>query len=302
MDMPLGGYGVREVSAVLLMLVCGCSGGGAGLPGPAPGAAIEQRESPPRAVTSHDEETLHRAKELLLRDCMRRQGFTTWLTPPKSPLSEDVTFPYAITDVGWARRHGYGSGLRDRIAELRKTDPNWRYFQGLSPERRAAALTALNGVRAHGLEARLPTGGVVRRSDSSCTSQAERQLYGDLKTWYRVEKVTGSLESLRVGKVMADTRFAGAVRRWSACMRARGHPYADPAQARSDALQAPGKEIPVAVAEATCATDAGLTAAVHRLEAQYKRDIDQQYRVDLTTKRELQRAALPRATAVIAAH
>ncbi|GAA2207338.1 hypothetical protein GCM10009850_027960 [Nonomuraea monospora] len=286
------------VCAAFLALVCGCSATAAG---PVPDAATVRHEEP----TPHDEERLHRAEELLLRDCMRGHGFETWPTPFRSPVPEYLEFPYAVTDVAWARRHGYGSDLRDRIAELRRTDPNRRYFESLPPDRRAAALVALNGARADGLQTRLPTGGVVRRSDSSCTSQAERRLYGDLDAWYRAEKITGSLPGLRVAKVTADARFGEAVRRWSGCMREHGHAYSTPAQARSDALRPEGgraREIRVAVAEATCAAGTGLTATAHRLEGQYKRAVEEQYRAALGAKRDLQLAALPRAAAIIAGH
>ncbi|SDJ07143.1 hypothetical protein [Nonomuraea jiangxiensis] len=296
-----------SVVAGLLTLVA-CSAGG--------GTTAAGSAGPPPPVTADEARVLWDAEQSLLRDCMARHGFEYWAAP-HDPIPEDRDFPYVVDDVGWARRHGYGSDIVDRIDRLRDQNPNRRYLEALPAQRRKAAFTALNGEgprpgtvkrRPDQLEVWLPTGGVVRRSALSCTSQAQRQLYGDLPEWYRATRTLQNLDSVRTARVHRDPRFTSAVAAWSACMRERGHPYADPSDARAEALaQAPTgpeareKEISTAVAEATCAGTAGLAAVARDLDEQYARDIAQRYRREVRTERRLQRAALPRALTITAA-
>jgi hypothetical protein len=210
---------------------------------------------------------------------------------------------YVVDDVAWARRHGFGSDLERRAAKLGRSDPNVRYFLSLSPSRKNAALRALNGARPEGLEARLPSGIVARRSDSSCTSQAERELYGDLQGWYRASKVAGSLFGVRVGRVMAHPSVVAATRRWATCMRVKGHPYSSPSQARYGATRSGGSrhrmtERRIAVAEATCARVTGLSVTARRLDRMYAAAVRDQYRADIAVARGLQLAALRRARSI----
>ncbi|MEW9552581.1 hypothetical protein [Nonomuraea sp. NPDC050783] len=256
----------------------------------------------PRGRTGVPESAvLDLAEQLLVRDCMKAHGFQVWLIRrDELPVDSLRAFPYAVTDLNWAKRHGYGGDQRAEAAKLAAADPNKRYFDSLSPSDKARARAALNGAAPVGLEAELPLGGTMRRSDQGCVSQAERRLYGDLRGWYRAKKVVEQLTPLRVGRVMKDPRFGRSVARWSACMRAHGHPYADPAEARQAALPPNGatdraKEIAVATAEAACAAESGLTATIHRLDRQYEREISARYRPFLDAKRALELAALPRA-------
>jgi hypothetical protein len=284
---------------------------GAGVPaGPA---------DPPAQVTADEERLLWDAEQLLLRDCMAEHGFKYWVAP-RNPVAEDRDFPYVVDDMGWARRHGYGSDVLEQITRLRAQNPNRRYLEALPAERRRAAFAALNGEgprpgavarRPDELEARLPTGGVVRRSAVSCTSQAQRRLYGDLPTWYRVTKVVQNLNGVRKARVIQDPRFTAAVSAWSACMRQRGHPYADPREARAKTTlngsagprsrKAREAEVGTAVAEAACAHAAGLSAVARDLDEKYGRALDEQYRSDFTTERRMQRQALNHAAMITAA-
>ena len=53
-----------------------------------------------------------------------------------SPLPDDQQFPYVLTDIGWAARHGYGSDLERQAERLRQGDPNTVYLLSLTPQRR----------------------------------------------------------------------------------------------------------------------------------------------------------------------
>lgn len=262
-------------------------------------SAAEATPVLPRTVTAQEVKLLDRAEQMLVRRCMSRHGFKLWITA-RSALPETARFRYVVDDIASARKHGFGGDIERRAAKLRRTDPNARYFSSLSPSRREAALRALNGERPVGLEARLPSGIVVTRSDRSCTSQAERALYGDLERWYRVSKVVGSLTGVRVGRVTTHPSFVSATRRWATCMADQGYPFSIPPEAReavtrSSASRRPIIERRIAVAEATCARTTGLSGTAERLDGMYARDVRNEYRAVVAAARRLRLAALPRA-------
>ncbi|WP_327040771.1 hypothetical protein OG400_25145 [Micromonospora ureilytica] len=256
--------------------------------------------APARPVGPEDRQILIRAESLLTRDCMIRAGFRMWLgTPP--PADELLSFPYVVDDVAWARKHGFGSDLVEAVDARRRTDPNQRYVSGLSPERREAYLAALNGARPEGLEARLPSGGLLRRSAEGCTSEAQRRLYDDLAEWYRSSKVVVDLTYLRHRRVLADPAWTTALRPWARCLRQHGYTADTPDRLR-ESVGPRGRtdEIAAAVAEARCAQD-GLAATTRALDARHGDELTAAYHQDVVAKNRLERGALPRARAVVAA-
>ncbi|MGW6647384.1 hypothetical protein [Streptomyces iakyrus] len=117
----------------------------------------------PRPLGARDREPLHDTEQALLQQCMRQQGFRLWKVS-LDPVPEQREFPCVVDDVKWAREHGCGSDIRQRAERLRTEDPNRRYFEGLSAERRAAAKAALHGRDREGSPSvTLPGGGVARR-------------------------------------------------------------------------------------------------------------------------------------------
>jgi hypothetical protein len=266
--------------ALLPLLVAACS-------------SVEHRSAPPREPTTAEQSLLHNAEQELLRRCMERHGFRYRPVPPMTGL---LRFPYFVSNVDWARRHGFGLRL---AAGLPRSDPNARYFESLSPKRRVAALAAANGPRPDGLEAHLPGGGLVRHSDRGCTSEAEARLYGDLERWFRAERVVSALAPLRRERVVAHPRYRSTVAAWSRCMRPRGYRAATPAELRASVVGRQS-EARAAVAEATCARRSGLTATARRLDARFMQKLERSHRSAVTTKRRLELEALPRAQAVVA--
>ncbi|MFB4278403.1 hypothetical protein ACBJ59_24150 [Nonomuraea sp. MTCD27] len=303
-------------AAVGLLVVAGCSAGGGETVGAAPRAGPS--DLPPQ-VTAGEARVLWDAEQLLVRDCMARRGFRYWVVPRDS-IPENRDFPYVVDDLGWARRHGYGGDILERIDRLRDRNPNRRYLEGLPAQRRRAAFAALYGEgpqswaatpRPDQLEARLPTGGVVRRNAASCTSEAPGLLYGDLATWFRATRVVQNLADLRRARVVRDPRFAAAVGAWSRCMRGRGHPYAHPRLTRAEAVadgsagpaarKAREKQIATAVAEAICAGESGLSAVARELDEKYARELVARHRPDVIAERRMRRDALPMALRITAA-
>ncbi len=269
------------------------------------GGATDATSAVPRPVTFREADLLHRAEQTLVSRCMARHGIRYWVTL-RLPESWTARFRYVVDDPSWAHQHGYGADLDRRSATLGRADPNRRYFASLSPARKRLALRALNGARPEGLQARLPSGVRLSRSDSSCTSRAQRSLYGDVARWFRASTVVQGLTAIRVGRVTADRAFIRATRRWAACMRAKSHPYASPFEARDAATRSTAPrhsltERRTAVAEATCARVTGLSATARRLDRVHALDLQHAYRSEVAAERGMQLAALPRARSVIAA-
>ncbi|MFE9681885.1 hypothetical protein [Streptomyces sp. NPDC006285] len=274
-------------------------------------ACTTDTAGPPRAepgrtgpVTAAERSLLYDAEQALVQRCMQRRHFTVWKVP-EHPVPDARQFPYVLDDVGWAKEHGYGSDLERRVRALQESDPNKRYARALSPERRAAALTALHGGRPYDLRVKLRSGAEVTRSSEGCVAQAESELYGDVATWFRAEAVTQELSAERRRSVVGDPAFRAAVASWSACMRERGLRHADPDTARARFTSPSGTpsrrlEIRTAVAEARCAADSELAATADRLDRHRSAVLRATYAV-IRDRDRLQKTALPRARSALAA-
>jgi len=249
-------------------------------------------------------ETLRLAEQLLIKECMEKEGHKYWVEPPRL---DDVStrFPYVVDDPAWAKAHGYGTDLRkQREAEVRK-DPNQRYFHSVPADTRAVLVSDLNGAQPQGLSAQLPNGMKVSHSDQGCEATAERQLYGDLQAWFQATRVSDSLAGMRLGLVTNDKRYKAAVEPWARCMRERDYTYANPALARAAATRPESpwpraKEVRLASAEAACATSSGLSSVVKSLDAKYRDQLGRSNPRETADLARLKREALPRARAIVA--
>jgi hypothetical protein len=256
---------------------------------------------PAREITSQESRLLHDAEQNLIRACMTRQGLGYWLVS-EDPLPEYRDFPYVVDDVAWAAKHGYGDDLRRRMQELSESHPNRRHFATLSARQRQVWITSLHGGQDGGLEARLPSGGILHHSATGCTSEAERRLYGDLATWYRVKYVVNDLVNERRRRVVADPAFTAATADWSRCMHRLGHQYADPADIRAHlnaSKTSPKTQVRLAVAEATCATRTDLATTADELDRRYAKALAREDHTDTAAKSELELAAVPGARSVV---
>ncbi|GAA3007951.1 hypothetical protein Sfulv_51790 [Streptomyces fulvorobeus] len=233
-----------------------------------------------RELTDREEILVRRAEQLLVKECMEKAGFTYWVgaLPTVDDLSGNGSF---LTDVGWAKRNGYGSRLHAKAQNIQRDDPNSAYAKTLSQEQGVRYSDALLGSPSSGmLTAELPAGGAVQTPRDSCLADAKGRLYGDFETWFRAEKTATNLTPLYAADLVKDQRFTGAVKEWSACMRAAGHDYADPSQAREKLPELTeglseekgyAVEVDLAVAEATCANKTPLTRRARALETEYRR-------------------------------
>ncbi|MFD0884513.1 hypothetical protein ACFQ08_08090 [Streptosporangium algeriense] len=252
----------------------------------------------PRELTLREAALLNDAEQLLIKQCMRQGGFAYWVVEAAPPPD----FPYVLADVNVAQAHGYGTVVSRRNSP----HPNQVHGMSLSLDRRQAWLAAIHGRLTDGqFEATLPSGGVVRHSTRGCTSQAQQQLYGDARTWFRVKEIKANLRAVKQDAVGGDPAFVTAMAGWADCMRGRGQVFRSPGEIRAvlDRSRQEGTEDRwrrAAVAEATCARRTGLSATAHSLDRHYEQRLHAEYREELTTWRRLALSALPRARTITA--
>ncbi|WP_053852120.1 hypothetical protein [Streptomyces sp. NRRL B-24085] len=288
-------------AALLAATVTGCADGTTAsqtAAGPGAGTAAG------RHVPGDPQETLHLAEQLLIKKCMEKRGYRYWVEDRPAPGGAS-RFPYVVDDPAWAARHGYGTDLyRERQREALR-DPNQRYFRSMPADRAPELVGALNGPQAQGLSARLPNGIKVTHSDRGCVAEAERELYKDLPAWFRATRVTDSLAGMRVNMVLTDKRYLTAVKPWARCMKAKGHPYPTPAEARAAATRPDqewphAREVRLASAEAACAGSGDLSAVAKSLDTAYRAELRRRYPGPTADLDRLRREALPRARAIVA--
>ncbi|MFE9927081.1 hypothetical protein ACFYQA_37850 [Streptomyces sp. NPDC005774] len=295
------------VVAVVAVVTTGCGGGADG----GDGQAQQDPRPRPRALTWQQELRVADAQQRLTRQCMNRQGFTYW--EDRGPtLRESRPVRYVQDDVAWARAYGYGGRIEAKSLRVRESNPNGIYRQNLSPSRRVAFDTALDGGdSARMLTAPLPGGGETRKRVGGCTEEAERALYGDPAEWYRTGKVATGLNALYGRELMKDRHLTAAVRAWSRCMERAGRPYEDPQAAReavrvntsrlgaARADEAFAAERKTAVADATCARETSLRAVATARETYHLDRLRDRFGKDIDTYRHLGRRAYDRAVRIV---
>lgn len=261
-------------------------------------------------LTDSESVLLLEAEQVLVVDCMEREGFDYWVWGVPAP--EDLKGGgYLLSDVEWAREHGYGSEQSDRMEEIQREDPNHAYANGLAGAEQRRYSVALNGSTTGSmLTAELPGGGGIQASPRGCLAESKDRLYGDFETWFQVEKVALHLGELYVPDLLEDQRFVRAQREWSDCLREAGYDYPDPPAIRDDLARLTNSHPPadafeieqdLAVAEATCATTASFSETAHELNDEYRAGLSDEYGEDLGAYQRMARAALARARDIVPA-
>ena len=141
--------------------------------------------TPQGPVPVSETSLLVNAEQVLIRDCMRRQGFAYWPIPV-SLAYPAVRFPYVISSVSWARRHGFSGALMPDI----RRDPNQRYYSQLTAAQQTVYSDALVGSPGSpGVTTPLPTGGIDGHSADGCQATADAELYGNYPAWFKANTV-----------------------------------------------------------------------------------------------------------------
>ncbi|KAA0927022.1 hypothetical protein [Streptomyces apricus] len=291
-------------ATVLTATLTGCADGTSSAPDAGPGAGTGRR------VSDDQEQTLHLAEQLLLKECMEKRGYKYWVEE-RQAADGASRFPYVVDDPAWAARHGYGTDLDREQQQKAARDPNQQYFRSTPADRAPALLSAVNGPKAEGLSVRLPNGIQVTHSDRGCVAEAQRALYKDLSAWFRATRITTSLGGMRVAMVLSDKRYLAAVKPWAHCMKAKGYAYPSPAEARAaatrpDKVWLHAKEVRLASAEAACAGSGStsgsgdLSTVAKSLDAEYRAELRRRYPGPTADLERLKREALPRARTIVA--
>ncbi|KMS76371.1 hypothetical protein ACM01_05990 [Streptomyces viridochromogenes] len=257
-----------------------------------------------REPTDTEQILLRRAQQTLVKACMEGAGFKYWIGPLPT-VDELKGGGYVLTDVSWARKHGYGSRFKERLQDVQRNDPNNAYANSLPQEERVRYSKVLEGGESSAmLKAELPGGGAIQTPRHGCQADAKDQLYGDFGAWFRAEKIAIGLPARYVPDLLNDQRFVNAVESWSVCMGKAGHDYATPQEIREKLpdltadmtkKEAYATEVDMAVAEATCATETALSRTAHALEDEYRNKQPQKYLKAVATYQRMTLAALPRA-------
>ncbi|MFF3932481.1 hypothetical protein [Streptomyces hirsutus] len=296
-----------SLCVVVAVVTTGCGDGGDG----GDGRAQQDPRPRPRALTWQQELRVADAQQRLTKQCMNRQGFTYWEDRGLT-LRESRPVRYVQDDVAWARTYGYGGRIEVKSLRVREGNPNGTYRRNLSPSRRIAFDTALDGGgSARMLMASLPGGGETRKRVGGCTEEAERALYGDPAEWYRTGKIATGLNALYGKELMEDRHLTAAVRAWFRCMKRAGRPYEDPQAAREAvranavrlgadrAGEAFAAERKTAVADATCARETSLRAVATARETYYLDRLRDRFGKDIDTYRHLGQRAYDRAVRIV---
>lgn len=295
------GLFVRASVSLALASAVGCTQGNAAEQDTATRQSVAAQG---RELTDSERILVDQARELLVKDCMEAEGFRYW-PGPVAGIEDRQGSGYVLDDVGWARKHGYGTRLQKKVEAALQSDPDHAYANALPEAERVRYSKTLDGNPVDGmLTAELPTGGSIQTPRHSCQTEAKEELYGDFPAWFRAEKAVTNLAGLYVPDLKKDERFTTALKAWSACMRERGHDYPDPARIREQLphltkglsdTEAHAAEVNLAVDEAECATkETSLVRTARALEREYRGRL-REYRDDIANHQHMQLRALERA-------
>ncbi|HWU06016.1 MAG TPA: hypothetical protein VN520_06420 [Streptomyces sp.] len=294
------------------LTLAGCTTGPSDRSGPPrqqDGTAALSSTSQGRELTEAESILIEHAEHILVAKCMEKEGFP-YSVAPMANAAERRGGGFVLSDIDWARTHGYGGRLDKKAEQARLSDPNNAYANSLPEAERIRYSRTLDGDPSHGmLSVELPAGGTVETPRSGCWADTREQLYGDAATWFRARKTATSLTPLYVPDLVKDKRLVKAVEAWSRCMREAGHAYAGPDEIREklhaltqglSPAQAHATEVDLAVAEATCAVETSLATTARSLEREYRRTELRRYSDAVATYQRMRLAALSRAEDVIA--
>lgn len=135
---------------VVAVAAAGCTVSAGGPTSPAAHEASERSEGGGRQLTDAEQILVRRAEALLVQECMEREGFKYWVGPLPT-VDELKGGGYVLTDPDWAKRHGYGSRLQEKLHDTQRNDPNHAYANALPQEERVRYSKTLEGGPSSGM-------------------------------------------------------------------------------------------------------------------------------------------------------
>lgn len=217
----------------------------------------------------------------LLRKCMVGKGFTVFPEDgAASPRSKDLEAVSPSLET--AKRIGYG--LDPRRTEIeRRTQTSSDSFDQLPDSKKAAHTLAMYGPDSDVVSYEFGEG-KVSIPRSGCMGEVRKALYGDLKTYLRLQwTAQNTVNTDAAAELSKDSEVQDAAAKWAMCMKSAGYPsLKEPGDARKAAAkkyagvslaqtaqmdEALAEEIKLAAADATCAQSSRLNQTVTEARA-----------------------------------
>ncbi|MFF9021087.1 hypothetical protein [Streptomyces eurythermus] len=245
-------------------------------------------------------QVLSEAETTLVERCMAKQGYEYFHEPMTIEAARSAddgrTRELHGDDVARARREGFAiPALKGKPSRTERQQD--AYLGTLTPERRASWERALYGDPGQRkITVEVPDVGTMEAPTSGCFAQARTTLYGDYEKWVRADAFVNA-RFLPVNKaVRKQPPYVAVTRSWSACMRARGYRFADPAAAaRSVGSSGGAAGTRVAVASAECDRKTGRSRTHRELFARQTLRWVEEHRAQAEDFRETTLKALTRA-------
>lgn len=268
----------------------------------APGAPSAGTQANFSADFEEREAVLHDAEQELIRRCMQGAGFE-FVTTPSSTIADqerqaasEVPPAFGFDDVATAQRDGYGlAGQTSASGVLPSDKANVNIYEALSQQERTRYDELLNPSLENAVMVRLDDGSEISTPAEGCVADARVALYGDLAEYIELSHVSLNLRNEARSRVEADETYGQALGAWSSCMEDRGFEFAAWFEAYEAALNAPARQIEIAVADTTCAAEVGSVRIGNDLQDKYEQEVLNDREAELIAYGELLDIAVDKA-------
>lgn len=235
----------------------------------------------------------------LVNACMGRQGFQFFyqeISADEVAADERRRLPDLYGDDVEAVHSGRALSLptsTSSTAELQEAG----YLRSLSPRQQRRWSDVLDGpATAPRIKVSVPGVGTLSMATTGCFAEARTRLYGDYRTWVRVDTLVNTRYAAITDDMRQDARYTAATRAWSKCVKAHGYSYASPQDAAADTEKEHRRgSTKTAVDLARCDRDVGRSAVNRRLWSEYTETWVRQHVSDVVEFRQIYAAATRRA-------
>jgi hypothetical protein len=207
-------------------------------------------------ATPEQNATIDTARDILVRDCMKRFGFD-WQVQER-PVTPQPGRRYGISNAADVARYGYHLAPERTGPEKPEVDSLAKPAADEQMVARGAGQSSYNGLR-------IPEGGCLAEADRALGFEVTVHVGGGNERKDLVLKLNAVVRQGFEG----DSRLAVVYVKWSACMHDRGYDYKNPWAANNDPAMrvetASAKEIATAQADLACRNQhnvAGVSLAI----------------------------------------
>lgn len=292
---------LRLLLLALPVVAAGCGGVSAS------GGGSEAAPTAPSGSTSdvvivdfeEREAVLHDAEQELTRRCMADAGFE-FVTTPSATIAEqerqaasEVPPEYGFDDVEAARRVGYGLADASSTSGVLPSDQaNVAIYEALPQAEKARYDELLNPSLDNAITVRLDDGSEVSTSAEGCVAEARVTLYGDLAEYIKLSHVALNLRNEARARVESDESYGDSLEAWASCMENRGFQFAAWFEAYEAAINAPSREVEIAVADTSCAQEVGSVRIGNQVQDKHEQEVLRDREAEIVAYGELLDAAV----------